>query len=189
MFIEKDHPRDNDGKFTDGNGGNASSTADKTEAAINIYSDTPEKDLRESNIPDSRVVVVDMDANIQKRFNTATPKERQGIAFDYIMQNLRGKYPAHDGRVVSIERVGADKMTHTFDERKIRVVPALKALIDAGRLLGVVDVQHKKFVQMAYYDVKFEIGNSRYKARLNVGIRANGDSTLYDIKPIADAKK
>ena len=80
-------------------------------------------------------------------------------------------------------------MTHSFDERKIRVLPELKSLIDAGRLRGVIDVQHKLFSQMAYYDVEFAIGKTCYKTRLNIGIRKNGDSTLYDIKPIEDTKK
>ncbi len=132
---------------------------------------------------------VNLDDEIQKRLDKATPKERPKIAFDYIMKNLRGKYPAQDGRIVAVERVGADKMTHSFDERKIRVLPELKTLIESGRLRGVIDIQHKLFSQMAYYDIEFEIGKFRYKAKLNVGIRKNGDSTLYEIKPIEDIKK
>lgn len=136
------------------------------------------------------VVEVDMSAEVQKQLSAAqTPKERQEIAFRYIMDNLRGRYPMNDGRIVAVERVGADKMAHSYDERKIRVLPELKKLIDAGRLRGVIDVQHRLFAQIAYYDVEFRINNERYKARLNVGIRSNGDSTLYDIKPIEQAKK
>ncbi len=135
------------------------------------------------------IVKVDLDSDIQKQFDKATPKDRQRIAFDYIMKSLRGRYPMRDGRIVAIERVGVDKMTHSFDERKIRALPELKALIDAGQLKGVIDVQHKLFVQMAYYDVTFQIKNDRYNARLNVGIRSNSDCTLYDIKPIEETKK
>lgn len=80
-----------------------------------------------------------MNADIQKQFDRATPQERVKIAFKYIMDNLRGKYPAEDGRVVAIEKVGADKMSHTLNETKIRVLPELAKLIEAGELEGIVD--------------------------------------------------
>ena len=146
-------------------------------------------DGEKKKLPTKKVVKVKLDASIQKEFDNATPKERQEIAFKYIMDNLRGKYPAEDGRTVAIERVGADKMSHSYNEIKIKVLPELKELIEAGRLRGVIDVNHKLFTQMAYYDVDFKIGEEQYKSRLNVGIRKNGDSTLYDINPIEKAKK
>lgn len=186
-FEESKHPRDSDGKFTDKNGKTAT---DKIRESVKKYSDTPTEDMVAMGVSEKpSVIKVNLSSDIQKQFDKATPKERQKIAFDYIMKNLRGKYPTHDGRIVAIERVGADKMTHSFDERKIRVLPELKSLIDAGRLRGVIDVQHKLFSQMAYYDVEFAIGKTCYKTRLNIGIRKNGDSTLYDIKPIEDTKK
>lgn len=217
-FDEKKHPRDSDGKFTDGNGG---SERNKIVAAMSKYSSDPTRDLEYSNLPSAKriaasipkkvwegmsadrigkllqrevsngetVFKVNLDSDIQREFDRATPKERQKIAFDYIMRHLRGKYPMGDGRIVAIERVGADKMTHSFDERKIRVLPELKSLIEIGHLRGVIDVEHKLFSQMAYYDIEFQINDNVYKARLNVGIRSNGDSTLYDIKPIEETKK
>lgn len=132
---------------------------------------------------DIEVVEVDLTADIQKQFDKATPKERQDIAFNYIMENLRGKYPATDGRLISLERVGADKMSHTLNETKIRVLPKLADLIETGQFIGLIDVEHKKFVKMAYYKVAFRIEKVKYVANLNVGIRQNGDSTLYDINP------
>lgn len=136
-----------------------------------------------------KVVKVDMDADIQKQFDRATPKERQNIAFRYIMNNLRGKYPAEDGRVVAIEKVGADKISHTLNETKIRVVPELAKLIEAGKLEGVVEAKkegeqpHKLFTHFAYYNVPFKIGTDTFVGRLNVGIRSDGSSTLYDMNP------
>ena len=192
-FKESEHPRDSGGKFKykDGAGEN-----DKLRESIKKYSDTPSEDMAamgvspHKKLPSAeKIVEVNLDADIQKQFDNATPKERQKIAFRYIMDNLRGKYPMHDGRIVAIERVGADKLTHTFDERKIRVLPELKTLLEFGKLRGVIDVQHKLFSQMAYYDCEFKIKENHFKARLNIGIRKNGDSTLYDIKPIENAKK
>lgn len=155
-------------------GESGQSTTDKIRESVKKYSDTPTEDMAAMGVSEKpRVIKVNLSSDIQKQFDKATPKERQKIAFDYIMKNLRGKYPTHDGRIVAIERVGADKMIHSFDERKIRVLPELKSLIDAGRLRGVIDVQHKLFSQMAYYDVEFAIGKTCYKTRLNIGIRKN----------------
>lgn len=48
MFDERKHPRDADGKFTDGNGGN--DRADKLATAVKKYSDTPKEDLESMGI-------------------------------------------------------------------------------------------------------------------------------------------
>ena len=48
MFDERKHPRDTDGKFTDGNGGN--DRADKLATAVKKYSDTPKEDLESMGI-------------------------------------------------------------------------------------------------------------------------------------------
>lgn len=127
------------------------------------------------------VVEVDLTADIQKQFDKATPKERQDIAFNYIMNNLRGKYPTNDGRVISIERVGAKKMKNTLKEAKIRVIPELRYLIQSGRFENIKEVDHKIFKKFAYYRVAFRIGDNKYNALLNVGIRPDNKCTLYDI--------
>ena len=46
MFNESKHPRDSDGKFTDGN----ATQTEKTVAAIQKYSDSPARDMREQGI-------------------------------------------------------------------------------------------------------------------------------------------
>ncbi len=48
MFDERKHPRDADGKFTDGNGGN--DRADKLATAVKKYSDTPKEDLESMGV-------------------------------------------------------------------------------------------------------------------------------------------
>ena len=48
MFNEKDHPRDSDGKFTDGN---AEAEHDKRVAAIRKYSDDSDGDMNDLPAP------------------------------------------------------------------------------------------------------------------------------------------
>lgn len=57
MFDERKHPRDTDGKFTDGNGGN--DRADKLATAVKKYSDTPKEDLETQGIRTSETENID----------------------------------------------------------------------------------------------------------------------------------
>lgn len=194
QFDESKHKRDNDGKFAKQAGGentneinNRIKWARGNGVELPYNADGSLNDMKlqklyaEKAAP--KTVEVRMDTAIQRQFDNATPKERSKIAYRYIMDNLRGKYAADDGRTITISGVGADKMSHTTNETKIRVLPELARLIEAGKLQGIKDVEHKKFSKFAYYDVSFQIGKERYTALLNVGIRANGESTLYDINP------
>lgn len=182
MWNENEHPREKDGKFTDkesaynsqDNFGNLKKKYIGPKITYRIKKD---------------IVEVELNSEIQKEFDTATAKERQKIAFKYIMDNLRGKYPIGNGEEVAIERVGADKMSHTLNEIKIRVLPELANLIKISKFKGVVDVNHNIFKKFAYYDTFFSIKNETYSARLNIGIRKNGFSTLYDINPFSKQKK
>lgn len=130
---------------------------------------------------ENKIARVNLDSDIQKQFDNATPKERAKIAFDYIMNNLRGKYSTSDNREVKIERVGAKEISHTLYEPKIRVSPELSKLIENGRFINIRNANHGIFDKFAYYEVRIGIGNDTYSAILNIGIRANGESTLYDI--------
>lgn len=165
---------------SDGNGGSHNPSKAEIERMKELgISDTQEKES--SDADDTRIIKIDMDSEVQKQFDRATPKERQKIAFDYIMKNLRGKYPAEDGRIVSIEKVGAKKITHDRGNIKIRVVPKLGKLIQTGSFIESKEAEHKIFKGFAYYKVRFQFGKDIYSAILNVGIRENGDSTLYEI--------
>lgn len=146
------------------------------------------KEQLQQHIPEETPVVkINLDADIQKRLDAAnTSKERQKIAYRYIMDNLCGEYAAPDGRTITISSVGADKITHRDIEVKLRVSPSLADLIKTGEFLTVKDSDPKvnpKFVKFAYYKVTFQIGNDRYTGLLNVGIRADNSSTLYDLNP------
>ncbi len=147
---------------------------------------------RQSNFDDDNsdleTVEVDLTADIQKQFDNATPEERRNIAFKYIMDNLRGKYPTKDGRIVAIEKVGAKKIKNTLNEVKIRVIPELDELIKSGQFQYIKADQgdkHKNFVGFAYYKVSFRVGSEVYNGMLNIGIRENGDSTLYELNQIS----
>ncbi|MDR2090817.1 MAG: hypothetical protein LBP62_04100 [Clostridiales bacterium] len=131
-------------------------------------------------------VEVDLSAEVQDHFNKAqTAEEQRKIAFDYIMKNLRGKYPTNDGRIVEVYARGADKMTHNAPIVKLRVIPELGNLIRAGKYIGTTKkVEHKIYERFAYYDVTVKIGSDFFEARLNIGILGNGVSSLYEINPI-----
>ncbi len=176
MFKEEEHPRDNDGKFTGKNGSGKSGYDSRNE--LGTIKNATKKTLTK------RVVKVNMDADIQKQLSASkSQKERQKIAYRYIMDNLCGKYATQDGREVTISSVGADKITHKDIEVKLRVSPHLAEFIKAGELESVKDVEHKKFEKFAYYKVSFRLGEDTYTGLLNVGIRQDGSSTLYDLNP------
>lgn len=136
----------------------------------------------------TKIVKVDLSSDFQKQFDAAkTPKERQTIAFCYIMDNLRGKYMTSDGRTVAIERVGADKMTYRDNNIKLRVCPSLADMIKAGEFQYIKQAEEKnnpKFKEFVYYKIKLQVGKDRYVGLLNIGIRADKSSTLYDLKPL-----
>lgn len=179
MFEEEKHPRDEGGKFTDKDG--AKKGYDSKDDLGSI------KKAIKKEAPTKKIVKVDMVSEVQKQLDNAkTPKERQNIAFRYIMDNLRGQYTASDGRTVAIERVGADKMTYKDNKDKLRVCPALAEMIKAGEYDHSAkgeDKPHKKFEEFAYYKVGVQMGDEIYNGMLNVGIRKDGSSTLYDLRP------
>ncbi len=99
------------------------------------------------------------------------------------MDNLCGEYATLDGRAVTISSVGADKITHKDINVKLKVSPHLADFIRAGEFQRIKDVMHKKFIKFAYYKVTFQIGKEKYSTLLNIGVRADGTSALYDINP------
>lgn len=181
MFDENKHPRDSGGKFTE------KSASELKEELVQEL--PPRTAISEKKIEsDKKVVEIDLNSEVQKRLDEAkTPKERQQIAFRYIMDNLRGKYTAPDGRTVAIERVGADKMTYQDIKIKLRVCPSLADMLKVGEFQYITKSEEKKnqkFKEFAYYKVTLKVGDERYNGLLNIGIRGDGSSTLYDLKPL-----
>lgn len=207
MFDESKHPRADDGKFADGNGGTDSREeyirsvnerikwAKENGVDLPLNTDGSVDDIKlqklynksakeKKETSTNKVVKVDMDAEVQKQLSEAkTPKERQRIAYRYVMDNLSGKYATQEGRTVTISSVGADKITHKDIEVKLRASPHLADFIKAGELENIKDVEHNKFAKFAYYKVTFQLGKDTYTGMLNVGIRSDGSSTLYDLNP------
>lgn len=111
-------------------------------------------------------------------------KNRRELAFDFIMQNCRGKFTMSDGRSVLISRMTADKYTNKAYDIKLKIVPNLIKFLHTCKFINIVSVIHDEFAKFAYYDVYFYVDEKRYKATINIGIRTNGESILYDINPI-----
>lgn len=156
-WDEEKHPRDDEGKFMSCG---LSSAASK-----------------------NSVVKIDLNTDIHKKLTASKDiNTKRKIVLDYILNNLRGKYPTSDGRIVAVERLGAKKLV-MGNELKIKVLPELANLIMASRFKNIIDVKHRHFKQMAYYDVSFEVENITYEGILNIGIRENKEATLYDLNP------
>ena len=131
-----------------------------------------------------KYVDVDLSAEIQKRLsNAADAKEEERIVRDYVLRELRGEYHTPDGRIVDITRRGAKKITNGAPVIKLRVTPYLAQLIETGRFQRIIDANHKTYKQFAFYDAVFKIGNNWYGGTLNIGVREDDTSSLYDINP------
>jgi hypothetical protein len=140
------------------------------------------------HIGGEKYIRIDLDTEIQKQFDSATPYERRKIAFEYVKKNLRASYAASDARIVTIDNRGANKITDTFNETKIRLSPELANFIEVGTLKNIVEAKHKIYDKFAYYKVEFVINNNGqdiwYDALLNIGIISQkGYASLYDINP------
>lgn len=114
MFDERKHPRDTDGKFTDGNGGN--DRADKLATAVKKYSDTPEKDLKDIPSPRGK----------NKSESDFFGEEFKGVkgaaAIEKLLQEKRGhvKNAFERPEVGGIDLVWGDKhggLLHTIQKR------------------------------------------------------------------------
>lgn len=139
-------------------------------------------------------IVVNLDADIQKQFDAASPKERRKLAYRYIMDNLSGReYIATDGRIFYINSKGADKLTYDCDPIRTRLIPHLEEVFKNAEFVKIKDkdrVRKDKLVKFVYYEFRFEIDGVLYTGLLNICINSNDNkSILYDIKPITEIKK
>ncbi|GBU20484.1 hypothetical protein R80B4_00362 [Fibrobacteres bacterium R8-0-B4] len=130
----------------------------------------------------NQYIDVDMTTGIQKKLTaTDSVKERRSIAYAYIMDNLRGRYPTDDMLEIIVTKRSADKLTNMAPDIRLKVVPELANIIRIGKHPQIKDAEHSLFVKFAYYDVRFKLDNDCYTAVMNVGIRENGESVLYQI--------
>jgi hypothetical protein len=130
----------------------------------------------------NQYVDVDLTSDIQKTLQAAgSMSEKRHIIYRYIMDNLRGKYPTNDGREVNVVKTSAKELKHSVHENSIRVIPELAAIIKAGKRTDIKEVKHKIFSKFAYYDVDLKVGNEYYTANINIGIKEDGESVLYQI--------
>lgn len=108
-------------------------------------------------------IKVEMNSELQMAISKVNnPNEQRKIVFDYIMNNIRGKYITKDGREVAITRKTASKYTHDANETKLRATPELANMIMQSESLGVVEAQHKIFAKFAYYKTIFQVDNQLF---------------------------
>jgi len=132
--------------------------------------------------PKGSYVYVDLTKDIQNKIDAVeTIREKRRVAFMHIMDNLRGKYPASDGRIVEINRRSANELTFKAPEIRLHVTPELESIIRAGQFKEIKPAEHGGFKDFAYYEVVLKVGDDYYSALVNIGIMPNGDSVLYQI--------
>jgi len=131
-----------------------------------------------------KYVEIDLSTEIQKQLEDANPDEQRDIAFRYILNHLRHKKCfTHDGRLVKINRRGAQKITHLAPLEKLRATPYLAELIETSQSIGLDDAEHRYFKQFAYYEIIFKLGDRWYAGVLNIGVHKDDTSSLYDLNP------
>ena len=196
MFDENKHPRDEKGQFTKAQTINSKfKKVGETSTVIQPKNDIFKgRDNYPQNIShyelikearkdyeNSKVVEINLDLDIQKKFNNATPKERTKLAYKYIKDNLRGKYLTQNNIEVSIHDSSANKISHTLFEPKIRTTPQLAEIINKGKFVETKKANHSKFNRFIYYEVNIKLGNTNYSATINVGVNKQNECVLYDV--------
>jgi hypothetical protein len=131
---------------------------------------------------DNRYVDVDLTTDVQRKLQeTDSMSEKRQLVYKHVLENLRGKYTTRDGREVNVTRKSADELTFSAHKDSIRVIPELANIIKVGKLTDIKAVKHKIFSKFAYYDVDLKVGDSYYTANMNIGIKEDGESVLYQI--------
>lgn len=86
-FDEKKHPRDSDGKFTDGNRQSKRDKSEKTAEAIRKYSDDPKRDMEYSNLPSAKKIVDKYESKVGKI--KMTPEQKiSSVHIDFSRDNI-----------------------------------------------------------------------------------------------------
>ncbi|MBS6603057.1 MAG: DUF2213 domain-containing protein [Brachyspira sp.] len=116
-FNEKDHPRDEEGKFTDGTGN-----------YFQRWEDAPEIELKGSDLDKYEDI-----------------KELRKVAEDYYKNNLQGKDITHPklGNIRMSEKGLKEYMHTTADKDKLKAIPQLPDIIKTGKV-GEFEPPHKE---------------------------------------------
>lgn len=134
-----------------------------------------------------KFVEVDLSTKVQKQLDSAiSAKEQRKIMYSYLCEYLRGEYCASDGRTVVINESSVDKITHRASLVKLRAAPHLAELIEVGSFICMVDAIHKKFKSFVYYNIIFKVSDKWYLGKLNIGVRANEESVLYELNKLEE---
>lgn len=86
-FDEKKHPRDSDGKFTDGNGG---SERNKIVVAISKYSSDPTRDLEYSNLPSAKRIADSIPKKALERQDVTSSHEKSKPQDEFFGEEFTG---------------------------------------------------------------------------------------------------
>jgi hypothetical protein len=130
----------------------------------------------------AKYVDVDLARDVQKKLDAAgTIQEKRRIALQHIMDNLRGKYATNDGRTVEVNRRSANELTFGAPEIRLRAVPELENIIKTGNLKEIKPAEYGIFENFAYYEAMIKIGDDYYSALINIGVKQDGGSFMYQI--------
>jgi len=208
-FDESKHPRASDGRFGNKAGESSKDEYPNETKRLDELTDINNGTTKQISKPVTQniqnntkqeqqynVVKIDLSADIQKQFENATMKERQKLAYRYIMDNLSGKYTATDGRVVALGQKGAKEFLlkpAPMHNVKIKVAPQLAEVIQTGEFINVVNSNKERkdgFDKFAYYSVYLEVGGIMYTGIINVGINSKTQqASFYGIHPLHEIKK
>jgi len=141
---------------------------------------------------ESKIIIVDLNADIQKQFDVASDKECRQLAYRYIMDNLKGEYITSDGLVVEVGSRGARELIFkdkVINNIKIKLAPHLDEIIKSATFDNIKNVYKKRkdsFDKFAYYIAKISIDDIVYSATINIGINSKTNKAVfYDINPLS----
>ena len=157
-FNEKDHPRDEEGKFTDGTGN-----------YFQRWEDAPEIELKGSDLDKYEDI-----------------KELRKVAEDYYKNNLQGKDIDHP-KLGSIRMSGKglkEYMHTTGDKDKLKVIPQIPDIIKSGKV-GKFELTHKDRTDditgfyPIYANLKTPMGNKKAETLIGKDKQGNLFYTMF----------
>jgi hypothetical protein len=124
----------------------------------------------------------------KKKFDAAgTSRGRVTAVADWLLLSYKGKAPASgevrgfavDGADLSFVPVGAD--TNTKGKLKLRLIPAVADIIKNGKLTNLTKQGNLIYDRFAYFDTAIKVEQTVYDAKVTIGIRDGGSSSLFAV--------